>query len=461
MKQGPQTETTIGQRQALAPAMVQGFKLLECRFDEIPSLIDRISQENLFVNPASQCGWEQNSKIQAGSFFVGNSSSAAQRLFSPSDKLRWLENLSQELYKESLESHLLWQLGSKEIGEQTRDDCLRVIHSLDERGFLPNPELLRAQLNMGEKVFHEALGIVQGFDPPGVARKSIQDCLLSQMQNNDCPQKLYQLVACHFDDLMAQRFSRIKRSLGLDEQGLTDLLVSLRSFTVIPARGFANAHAEAKCVFDLVFTLDVGERINVEVLGERVTDGDVLDLSYLDLLRQQKLSSSQRGLLEKQRQQAISLVHALAFRHETLARLGLLIAREQHRFFIGGRGYLVPLTMQEAGREIGLSVSAISRAVKDKYAYTPQGSIALRDFFIHGGERLSEASEGASPAAIEDLIAQIVGEEDPRYPYSDLEISASLATQYNVSISRRTVAKYREKQGILPQSTRRALAALH
>ncbi|MFB6352166.1 MAG: RNA polymerase sigma-54 factor, partial [Bradymonadaceae bacterium] len=124
----------------------------------------------------------------------------------------------------------------------------------------------------------------------------------------------------------------------------------------------------------------------------------------------------------------------------------------QRAFFDKGIEALKPMVLKDVADDIDMHESTVSRVTTNKYVHTPRGLFELKFFFNssitkHGGEDL--ASE-AVKAKIRDIIAA----EDPSSPLSDAKIADRLEEE-NIDIARRTVAKYREKMGILSSTKRK------
>ena len=71
--------------------------------------------------------------------------------------------------------------------------------------------------------------------------------------------------------------------------------------------------------------------------------------------------------------------------------------------------------------------------------------MALRDFFASGVD--TDAGGEASSTAIQAMIRELVGKENPRKPLSDAKLTQQL-NDAGIHVARRTVAKYREALGI-------------
>jgi RNA polymerase sigma-54 factor len=113
---------------------------------------------------------------------------------------------------------------------------------------------------------------------------------------------------------------------------------------------------------------------------------------------------------------------------------------------------LKPMMIKDVAEEVGVHPSTVSRAVSHKYAHTPQGVFELRYFF-------SEAVQGPSGAStslinLKRLVKKMIEEEDSSHPLTDEQITASLREK-GISVTRRTVAKYREDMRIPSTHQRR------
>ena len=102
------------------------------------------------------------------------------------------------------------------------------------------------------------------------------------------------------------------------------------------------------------------------------------------------------------------------------------------------------MTMNDVAGDIDMHVSTVSRGIKGKYLQFPCGIVSMRSLFS-GAAPASGAS--VSTRDIKMILKELVASEDPRKPYSDQKL-CNLLKDKGISISRRTVAKYREQMGI-------------
>ncbi|MGL5511676.1 MAG: RNA polymerase factor sigma-54, partial [Sporomusa sp.] len=123
----------------------------------------------------------------------------------------------------------------------------------------------------------------------------------------------------------------------------------------------------------------------------------------------------------------------------------------QRKFFDHGAKFLRPLTMKKVAEQIGVHESTVSRATANKYVCTPHGVFGMNTFFTSGLQ--SAGGEDVSASRVKQEIKQMIAGEDQTQPLSDQAIS-DLLNGKGVTVSRRTVAKYREELAI-PASSRR------
>jgi RNA polymerase sigma-54 factor len=113
--------------------------------------------------------------------------------------------------------------------------------------------------------------------------------------------------------------------------------------------------------------------------------------------------------------------------------------------------FLKPLNLKDIATELSLHESTISRVTSNKYLSCPHGIYSFRFFFSNAIQ--SEAGD-LSSTTVKEMIKKIIAEEDTAKPLSDMRIVEIFRSQ-NITIARRTIAKYREELKIPPQSQRK------
>ena len=173
---------------------------------------------------------------------------------------------------------------------------------------------------------------------------------------------------------------------------------------------------------------------------------------YLELLKGNSAESS-REYLNDRLKAASWLIKSIHQRQHTIYKVTESIVKFQRGFLNHGIEKLKPLVLKDVADDIGMHESTVSRVTTNKYVHTPQGVFELKYFFSTG---IKTAAGEVSSSAIKEKIKALIETEDPERPISDQKI-VDLLKENDITIARRTVAKYRESLGILSSSKRKKL----
>jgi RNA polymerase sigma-54 factor len=171
---------------------------------------------------------------------------------------------------------------------------------------------------------------------------------------------------------------------------------------------------------------------------------------YAGMLQRQK--EGRATPLSNQLQEARWLVKNVAQRFDTILRVANEIVERQQAFFDHGAVAMRPLVLREVADALGLHESTVSRVTTQKYLTSMRGTFEFKYFF--GSHVATDAGGSASSTAIRSMIKTLISEEDTANPLSDSRIAELLGEQ-GIIVARRTVAKYREQQGIDPVNLRK------
>ena len=349
----------------------------------------------------------------------------------------------------SLTDYLDEQLRFATEDPVTRRIGTEVIGNLDEDGYL-RAELEEVAQRCGVPVaeVEKVLALVQGFDPPGVAARSIQECLLIQLKSDPNPDPVsVEIVEAHFDDLTRRRYPDIARALKLPLDRIMESVEEIMGLEPKPGRRFGVGDSRY-IVPDVVVHKMGGEY--VVVLNEDGIPRLRVNSLYRSLLRNS--GDEARQYVEQKLRSAVWLIKSVDQRQRTLRKVTQSIVKFQREFLDKGLPYLRPLSLRDVGEDISMHESTISRVTTNKYVETPQGLFELK-FFFHSGIASGDG-EMVSSVSVKKMIQDLLANEDPSKPLSDQEVALILKGR-GLTIARRTVAKYREELGILPSHQRR------
>ncbi len=354
--------------------------------------------------------------------------------------------------KPSLAGHVMWQLILSHCTEEEKTIGNLIIGNLDNDGYLKaSTTEIAASAGVPEEDIARVLHKIQEFDPPGVGARDLRECLLIQVRYFNLTGTLVEtIVSNHLHGLEVKNYQVIARETG------TSLDDVLRAVEVIvrfePKPGRAYGGEETQYISPDIYVYKVGDEF-VVTLNEDAIPRLRVSSFYRDILSHSpNVTSPVKDYVQTKLRSAVWLIRSIHQRQRTICRVTESIVKFQREFLEKGIAFLKPLILKDVAEDVGMHESTVSRVTTNKYVHTPQGLFELKFFFNTG---ISCAhGESIASEAVRDKIRRIVQSEDACRPYSDKEIVKLLGNQ-NVTIARRTIAKYREVMGILPSNQRK------
>ena len=355
----------------------------------------------------------------------------------------------------SLQEHLAAQWSLAEFSERTRRIGTAIIDALDENGRLTTPleEIaagLSDEVRIGE--VEEALAAVQLLDPPGIAARNLQECLVLQLEALPGDTELARrIVEEHFEDLQKNRVPQIAKALEADLETIKPALAMIMRLSLRPAAGVIDRQVPP-IVPDVLVEYDEKEdRYDV-----RLARGGFRELrispEFREALEKSRDDKAARAFIKQKIEAANAIIDAVRYRRERLLDVAKAVVEAQRDFLDQGEQHLRVLRMSDLAARFGCDPSTISRTVDEKYMQTPRGVFPLRRFFTGGTE--SDHGEILGWDSVKAKVQDIVDGENKSNPLNDDEIVAKLK-QHGIEIKRRTVAKYRAQLGIPTARQRR------
>jgi RNA polymerase sigma-54 factor len=349
----------------------------------------------------------------------------------------------------TLLNHLEWQLKlSRDFSPEEQTVALLIIGNVTDDGYLCETlEDVAADANVSLEVVEKVLAKVQEFDPPGVAARTLEECLLLQAKHLGADDDVVKgIINKHLPQLEKKNYLAIAKDLGqpLDEiYEATKVVMGLD-----PKPGRAYTGDQPRYITPDVYIHKLGNKYFVVA-----NDDGMPKLKISEFYRKAfgKGAKAKEYVRERLRS-AQWLIFSIQQRQRTIVRVTESLLRFQHEFFDQGPSHLKPLVLRDVAADIGVHESTVSRVTTNKYVHTPQGLFELKYFFDSGISR-TEGDDLASEA-VKLKIKAIIAAEDPHKPHSDQKIVRLLADN-KIEIARRTVAKYREQLKIMPSSQRR------
>ena len=357
----------------------------------------------------------------------------------------------------TLRDHLRGQLLLSQMGERDRAFAHLVIDALDDDGYFKLTldelaALVAPEHGVEADDLAAALRLVQTLDPPGIAARSLQECLLLQLQAlpEHTPGRpiALALVGEHLALLAGREFVRLQQLLGCSESELHVARTVIRSLDPHPGRRFGPDDTRY-VVPDIVVSKVRGRW--VATINPAVLPRIRINRAYADVAG----GRSGGVQMSRQLQEARWLIRNMEQRFVTIQRVAEAIVAKQRAFFEYGEVAMKPLGLKHVAAELGLHESTVCRVTNGKYMATPRGLFEFKRFF---SRQLATENGGAcSATAIRALLKELIVNENPRDPFSDAQLARLLAEQ-GLRVARRTVTKYRTSMRLPSVELRRAMA---
>jgi RNA polymerase sigma-54 factor len=326
-----------------------------------------------------------------------------------------------------------------------------LIDLVDDAGYLTGElpsvaEKLGAPLAEVEAV----LGVLQGFDPPGVCARNLTECIAIQLKDRDRYDPAMQALVGRLDLLAKHDYPALKRICGVSEEDVAEMIVEIRHLNPKPGLAFGSTLVQP--IVPDVFVRPSPDGSWLVELNSDTLPKVLVNQSYYADVSKTAANPNEKSYLAECLQSATWLVRALDQRARTILKVASEIVRQQDAFFAHGVQHLRPLNLKTVADATGVHESTVSRVTANKYMATNRGIFELKYFFT-SAIAAADGGEAHSAEAVRHRIKQLIDAESPQHVLSDDTIVEKLRDA-GIDIARRTVAKYREAMRI-PSSVQR------
>lgn len=351
----------------------------------------------------------------------------------------------------NLYDHLSWQLRMSTDDQRVIDIGEEIIGNLNEDGYLvvfieEVAQRLGAEIEEVEAVLYR----IQRFDPPGVAARNLQECLMIQAEMLPDSDDVERIIQNHLPELETKNYTVISKALDIGLDRCIELSKIVHNMEPKPGRGFSTA--ESQYFVPDVYIVKLGQEF-VVVLNEDGMPRLRVSKTYKDQLMSGELVGDTKKYVKEKLKGAHWLLKSIFQRQRSIYRVTEAILKRQSEFFENGTQHLKPMVLRDIADELELHESTISRVTNGKYVHTPHGIFELKYFFNSAISRGGGESDLASES-VKQKIKELIDAEDVKNPLSDQQL-AEILKDSNIKIARRTVAKYREALGVLPSNKRK------
>ncbi len=356
-------------------------------------------------------------------------------------------------HREALPAYILRQIGP-ELAIDDRSIAVHILTSLDEDGLLTiKPIEIAMYYHVPLSRIEQVIRLIQHADHVGVGSSNPKDALLIQLEvlgeNRSVPPLAEKAIQAGIELLSPHHLPELAHQLNVPLNQAREIARfisdNLNPFPArahwgeLPASDAAQGQENAFHFPDIIISRISDDENSGFVVEIAMPFYGTLRVNPLFREALQQAPSDKAELWQGDLEQATLLVKCLQQRNHTIVRLMQRLVVIQREFILNGDAYLKPLTRAEMAVELEVHESTMSRAVSDKAVQLPNRRIVPLSMFFDRSLHVRTA------------LKHIIDQESDTL--SDSQI-AVLLSQMGFQVARRTVAKYRSIEGILPAHLR-------
>jgi RNA polymerase sigma-54 factor len=486
MSAGPKLELRQGQSLVMTQQLQQSIKLLQCTSLELKMFVEQELEKNPFLSQeegeaaepsteetkAADDGepqeadfgddsatvdesgdWDDTGDIERDYLSSAQTGTTTSVGYDGEEGGRDIEDNPSE--GETLREHLLEQLHLDIPDPVQRMIGAHLIDMTDEAGYIKEDLAPLADSFGVEKSEVEAvLELLQKFDPPGVCARNLSECLALQLKDKNRLDPAMQNLLANLPLMAESRFDELRKKCGVDKDDLRQMVAEIRELNPKPGSDFSH---------------EISQSVEPDIFVRRLPDGNwhvelnmgnfpkiMVNKRYYQKITAETRNRQDKKYFSEQFGTANWLVRALEQRAETLLKVGGELVKQQDAFFRLGVRYLKPMTLKHIAAETNYHESTISRVTNGKYLLCPRGTFELKYFFTSALARAQGGGDDVSSQTVKHHISELIAKETEDHVFSDDEIVEALRER-NITVARRTVAKYREALGIASSPKRKRM----
>lgn len=446
------------QKLIMTPQLQQAIQILQFNSLELEKYIREELEKNPVLEETIDKEEFPNTKSEENKIeeinwkeYIGNLSNygySKGNYYNEDNELNYENIISKKI---TLQEHLSLQCSLNLVDKKHVKIGKYIINSIDDSGYFKDSiKNIADYFKEKESVIEYILKVIQTFDPPGVGARTLEECLLIQLDIlNIEDKKIYKLIQNHLLDIASNKYPYIAKELGVDVEKIQKYCDFIKTLEPKPGRRFASS--ENRYIIPDIIVKKVGSEYIISN-NDYSSPKLIIRNDYREIINSNDKDSEVNKFLNSQLTSASWLIKSIEQRKQTIYKVCQAIIKRQIDFFEKGKEYLKAMTLKEVADEIGVHESTVSRATNGKYMETPLGTFELKYFFSKGVEMNS--GKEISSESVKVMIQDIITKEDCKKPLSDEKIVGKLKNR-GINISRRTIAKYREQLGILSSQKRK------
>ena len=281
-------------------------------------------------------------------------------------------------------------------------------------------------LIVDDKKIEAIIKLIQNFDPPGCAFRSIEESLRVQVANLGLVKKEYE------EKIMKSLNSLLNQEISKEDLD-PDIKRQIEKLNLNQGLNFGSNK-------NLYVRPDLIAFSNKDAWQVSLND-DFMNKELIEIIIAEIESSKNEKVVE-----ARSFLKGLEKRQQTLFLVGQFIINKQNQY-LNKDSDKKPIVNKEIAKALAISESTVSRIVRNKYIQLPDRLIALKEL-LQKKVNKSEDGKDVTPQELKQYISEFISKENSNKPLSDENLKNILSSKYQIKLARRTITKYREEAGI-------------
>ena len=348
--------------------------------------------------------------------------------------------------EEDLPTYILNQIAA-DLEVKLRPIAAHILTSLDEDGFFKSStfELARYHHVMPSDIEH-VIELIQSCDPLGVGSADPKEAMLFQLTEIEktgfVDPLINDLIDNYLDEVSKKKIEYLADVLEISIPRMKKLIEFIvENLNPFPARtNWGSTRHVSSSTVDRYDQADVIISLSNSSEEPQLIIEIVWPISGFLQIRNNNFATKESSpeftkQMNIDQNKANLFLKCLNQRNQALVQMMTVLATIQKDFILKGDKFIKPITRTEIADTLGFHEATISRAVSSKSVQLPSGKIVPLSIFFDRSLNIRYE------------IKSIISKEEK--PLSDKNIAEELQ-KMGISIARRTVAKYRQKEGILP-----------
>lgn len=316
-----------------------------------------------------------------------------------------------------------------------------IIDYIDDNGYLTEDyqffidEMYLEGIEINNEKIKEIIYKLNKISSMGIGARSLSECLLFQLSDFEQEDEILitkNIVENFLNILANKNFNQLSKELKVPIEDIMNSFNIIKKLNPKPGLKYGSNESLNYLLSD----------INVRSINNELFIDFNNNYQSLKLAELPKEEISDIELFN----QAKWFLKNINYRKINLIRIVKYIFKH-HKKFIESKELDSVLTVKMTAKALELHESTVSRILSSKFVETPHGIFPLKFFFSH------EINDSLKTNVLLK-IKNIIDNEDKNFPLSDSKILLTLLEE-NITISRRTITKYREQLGILSATKRK------